>query len=186
MKKTIGILISSILLAGCASLRSNSDEGGPIDPRVRAEQEGELKKAELAFEKQNYNEAEDLFGEFQAKFPNSIFYQRAQFGRAKSLEALEHWSEAADLYRKTLEVTRARQPQIAAQALYHISFCYENLGDEARVLASLKDALSMKEHLTPEQAQAEIPARMAASLNRMGQTKDAEQYFRQASQGIQQ
>jgi hypothetical protein len=175
---------SPLLISSCASLRSRDVTGADVDPKVRAEQENELRKADEALIALDFAGAEKLYGEFQTRFPNSVYFQKAQFGRAKALESLEQWSEAADLYRKTLEVTRSQQPGIAAQALYELSYCYENLGDEARVLASLKDALLLKNYLAPEQAEAEIPARLAASYNRMGQTKEAEQYFREADEGI--
>lgn len=168
---------------GCASTQSG---GEPIDPRVRAEQEKEMRPADQALLNLKYPEAEKLYLDFQKKFPASVYFQRSQFGLAKSLEGQGRWAEAASLYRRTFETTRNQQPEIAAQALYEISFCYENLGDEARVLASLKDALAMKEYLTPEQALAEIPARMAASYNRMGQTEEAEKYFHEAARGIHQ
>lgn len=188
MKKTSIFFLSLVIgsLLGCASMRGNDSGGIPIDPRVRAEQEGELKKADQALMMGDLQTAEKLFREFQQRFPTSVYFQRSQFGLAKTLEAQQRWAEAADLYRKTLEVTRERQPEIAAQALYELSYCYENLGDEARVLASLQDALTMKQYLTQEQALAEVPARLAASYNRMGRTKEAEQYFREASRGIQQ
>lgn len=175
-----------VALGACASLRTSElFSGAQLDPRVRAEQESELQKADQALESEDFPAAEKLYSTFQTRFPTSIFYQRAQFGRAKAIENLDRWSEAAELYRQTVDATRSRQPEIAAQALYQLSFCYENLGDEARVLASLKDALQLKGHLTPEQAEAEIPARMAASYNRMGRVKEADQYFIEADRGIQ-
>ena len=83
-----------------------------------------------------------------------------------------------------MKATRELQPEIAAQALYELSFCYENLGDEARVMASLMDAKTFKEHLAPEQALAEIPARLAASFNRIGRTKEAHENYLLAEVGV--
>ncbi len=179
-------LASLVMLTACSSLRFGHPSGVDVDPRIRIEQETELQKADLALESMYFQNAEKMYADFQTRFPNSVFFQRAQLGRAKALEAQEKWAEAAELYRQTIESTRSRQPEITAQALYEISFCYENLGDEARVLSSLQDALKLKTYLTAEQAQAEIPARLAASFNRMGRIKDAEQYFQQADKGIQQ
>lgn len=187
MKIRFFLVLAALLLAtGCSSLSKNEIAGVAIDPRVRAEQEREIAKADAAMQAQDYPAAEKLYSDFQVLFPTSVFYQRAQLGRAQALEGQEKWSEAADYYRKTIEATRNSQPEIAALALYQISFSYESLGDEARVLASLTDALQMKEHLLPEQSLAEIPARMAASYNRMGRTKEAQHYFRLAESGIQQ
>jgi hypothetical protein len=185
MLKRLSVLLT-LLFIGCTSMPSDQITGVPIDPLVRAEQESEIRKADDALFLQDYIVAERLYLGFQKQFPNSIFFQRAQFGRGKALEFQEKWAEAAAVYRDTVEATRARQPEIAAQVLFRLAFCYENLGDEARVLASLNDAMTMKEHLRPEQVSAEIPARMAASYSRMGRTKEAQAAFIKAEQGISQ
>lgn len=185
MSPYIKVILLFSFLSPLAACNSWLKDEKSVNLDARHEQEQHLHKADRVYLEQKYPEAERLYAEFQTLYPSSVYFQKAQFGRARSLEAQEKWAEAADLYRKTTEATRSRQPEIAAQALYQLSFCYENLGDEARVLASLKDALSLKEHLTEEQVLAEIPARMAASYNRMGRTQEAEQYFRQAEQGIQ-
>lgn len=186
MKRTISflVLLLSVFQISCSSAPSSEITGAPIDPRVRAEQEGEIKIADDALAKRDFESAQTLYLQFKNRFPNSVYYQRAQFGQAKALEELDQWAEAAELYRKTAEATRERQKNIAAQALYQLSFCYENLGDEARVLASLKDAQNMSEYLTPEQAYAEVPARLAASYNRMGLTKEAHENLKKADAGV--
>ncbi len=158
--------------------------GVPIDPQVRAEQEAELRKADDALFLQDFISAEKLYLAFQKQFPNSIFYQKAQFGRSKALEYQEKWTEASEAYRSAIEATRVRQPEIAAQALFRLSYCYENLGEEAKVLATLNDVSQMKDQLWPEQIQAELPARFAASYSRVGRTKEAQSYFIKAEQGI--
>lgn len=176
----------ALVLVSCSAFQVDEKTGDLIDPRVRAEQEIELEKADSNFASGYFSVARDEYNEFLTRFPNSIFYQRARLGMAQSLEAEGRWSEAAEIYRSTIEATRERQPEIAALALYRISLCYENLGDEARVLASLKDALLLKKYLKPEQAEAEIPARMAASYSRMGLTKEAQEQLQLADSGIQQ
>lgn len=178
-------LFLSLLLTACSAFQIDERTGDPIDPRVRAEQEVEIKKADESLTNGYFSVSKEQYIEFQRKFPNSVFYQRARFGQAQSLEAEGKWTEAAQIYRGTIEATRERQPEIAAQALYRISACYENIGDEARVLASLKDALNLKQYLSPEQVDAEIPARAAAAYSRMGLSKDAEEQLALADQGIQ-
>jgi tetratricopeptide (TPR) repeat protein len=182
--KKITLSLSFLGLVACSSMNAPDIRGVPVDPQIRAEQEAEISKADHALDAQNYASADSLYIEFQKKFPNSVFYQRAQLGRAKTLEFQGRWAEAAEIYRTTIEATRTHQPEIAGQGLYQLSFCYENLGDESRVLASLKDALRLKEYLKPEQALAEIPARLAASYNRMGLHQEAQQFFREAERGI--
>jgi hypothetical protein len=179
----IKILCFSLVLTmlGCSSI---TQRWASVDPQVKAQQEKEIRAAENLLEAQQAPEAEKAFTDFQAKYPISIYYQAAQVGKAKALELQGKWTEAAALYRATIEATRETQPEIAAQALYEISFCYENLGDEARLIASLQDALRMKQYLHPEWAMAEIPARLAASYNRVGRLDEAQKYFKQADQGM--
>ncbi len=179
------ILISIFLLSACSAFQMDEKTGIPIDPRIRAEQEAELAKADENFENGYMSLAKEGYSEFSKKFPNSIFYQRSRFGLAQTLEAESKWAEAASIYRDTIGATRERQPEIAAQALYRVSVCYENLQDETRVLASLKDAMNLKKYLRPEQIEAEIPARMAASYSRMGLLEDAKKQLQKADEGIQ-
>lgn len=184
-KNRIQFLILGLLLTACSAFQVDEKTGDPIDPRVRAEQEAEIQKPDQNLANGYFSVAREQYAEFQKKFPNSVFYQRSIFGQAQSLEGEKKWAEAAEMYRANIEATRVRQPEIAAQALYRISICYENLGDESRVLASLRDSLTMKEYLNPEQAEAEIPARMAASYSRMGLQKEAKEQLEKADQGAQ-
>jgi tetratricopeptide (TPR) repeat protein len=185
-KRIYFLSLLSLICLSCAAFQRDEKTGDPIDPRVRAEQEGEIQKADSHYAAGYYTVAQEEYASFQKKFPNSIYFQRAGLGLGQSLEAQDKWSEAATVYRQTIDATRERQPEIAALALYRISLCYENLGDEARVLASLKDALSLKQYLKPEQAQAEIPARMAASYSRMGLENEAQAQLSVADAAIQQ
>jgi hypothetical protein len=68
--------------------------------------------------------------------------------------------------------------------MFLLSYFFEAIGDEPRLLASLKDAERLKDKLPDEQKFAEVPARMAAALNRMGQSKDAKIYYQQAERGV--
>lgn len=175
------ILLSLFLLSACAT---PMQKPATVNPVLKAQQEKELRVAQGELDRQQAEEAEKSFTAFQIKYPISVFYQAAQIGKAKALELQGKWSEASTLYRASIEATRETQPEIAAQALYEISFCYENLGDEARLIASLQDALRLKDNLKPEWAMAEIPARLAASYNRVGRMEEAQKYFKQADQGV--
>jgi hypothetical protein len=185
MRKSLVVMVLVSLCIGCSSFSRHEVKGLSLDPAQKAAQLGELTKADEQFEKLEYEISRDLFRAFKAKYPHSPFYQRAQLGEAKSLEELEEWSQAAALFREMVEATRTTQPEIAAEALYRSSYCYEALGDEGRVFAVLEDAQRMKDSLKPEIALAEIPARMGASYNRTGRTREARKALAEAEAGIQ-
>lgn len=178
----------SILLAfqlGCSHFKWQQPETlESVDPAKKAAQEAQVQTAEAALDQQNWQQAEDLFKNFLKQYPYSVFLQRARFGLAQSFEEQGNWSEAADLYRTIIKTSQSINPEIAAQAHFAVSFCYENLGDEPKVLASLQDAQNLQEYLTPEKANAEIPARMAASYYRIGRAKEAEDFLKKADEGI--
>jgi TolA-binding protein len=116
MKQILCLSIIPVLMA-CATVERQEMTGVEISPEVRAEQEAEIIKAESELQSHNYAKAEELFLQFQKRFANSIYIQRAQFGLAKAMESQDRWAEAAEKYRQTIAVTINRQPEIAAQAL---------------------------------------------------------------------
>lgn len=178
------ILIFSLVLAACSSTGTHPATGGTPDPAVVAAQEAELVTAQTELNKQDYKYAKNLYEKFLKNHPSSVYYAAAELGLAKSLAGLEEWSKAAESYRRVIDFTRSFQPAIAAEAYYQISFCYEALGDETRVLAALLDANRLQQHLKDATRSAEIPARLAASYKRMGQDKEAKKYLSQAEDGV--
>lgn len=155
-----------------------------VDPVKKSQQNDELTRGERYLIERKWTDAEAVFKEFNKKYPYSVYMQRSRFGLAQSLAEQGNWSEAAEVYRLIINTSQLSNPEIKAQALFEISFCYENLGEEAKVLASLQDALSLKEYLVQEKVLAEIPARMAASYYRLGQNQIAEEYLQKADEGI--
>jgi tetratricopeptide (TPR) repeat protein len=178
-------LVALCILSGCADFSRHEVKGLSLDPAQKTVQLEELAKADKQYESAEYSMAQELYKAFKEKNPYSPFFQRAQLGEAQSLEKLGEWSQAAALFREMIEATRVTQPEIAAEALYQSSYCYEALGDEGRVFAVLEDALRMKDSLRPEVALAEIPARMAASYNRTGRFAEARKSLLEAEAGIQ-
>lgn len=181
------ILAASLfLLSGCASLFGDRlTEEQQMQARAqRASEEAEILNAEKVLEKDRYEEAGILFRDFQGRRSQSAFYQSARLGEAQSLEGLGRYQEATDLYRDIYLKTLKHQPEIAALALYRMSFAYEALGDDLKTVAALLDAKRIGEHLPVEVAQAEIPARLAAVYGRQGRDADAVAYLNEAEKGI--
>lgn len=179
------ILALTFILSACSgtSSRPNVDTSAKPDPVVVAAQEEQLINAQIELEKQEFKYAKSLYEKFLKQHPSSVFYAAAELGLGKSLAGLEEWALAAESFRRVIEFTRSFQPAIAAEAYYQISFCYEALGDESRLLAALLDANKLQTHLKDATRSAEIPARLAACYKRMGQEKEAKKYLSQAEDG---
>lgn len=187
MKKRFGIclVIGIHFLSACSSFKRSEVTGLPLDPAERQNQESEIEVHEKNLSEGNIQQAAQGFQRFRSGNPGSPFVRRAQLGEAKALEFLGFWSEAADQYRDIIDSTRNTRPEIAAEALFLLSYCFESIGDEARVLAALQDAQRMSASLRPEIARAELPARLAASYQRMGMLDQVKRYLGEAEQGIQ-
>jgi tetratricopeptide (TPR) repeat protein len=178
------LLIIVFLLTACASKNYKSISGQPLDASKKSVLEQELKVANSFLEQENYNKALELFLKFKTENVSTPYYVSSVLGEARTREKLGQWSEAIKLYREVIELTRFSQPEIAAIALYQSSYCYEALGDEVKVQASLQDAFNLKEHLPNEIANAEIPARFAASYFRIGQSQKAKEYLEKAELAV--
>lgn len=180
-----------VLTAGCGHLQqllnhSNSTE--TIDPveaeKRRAAEQPVISQAEKALAEAKFQEAQNLFVEFQKKYPHSVFFQSARLGEAQCQEGLGHYQEAAELYRDIFYKTNKDHPEIAALALYRMAFAYEALGDDLKTVAALLDAKNRSESLPLEVAQAQIPARLAAVYARQNRDKEALAYLNEAEKGI--
>jgi tetratricopeptide (TPR) repeat protein len=182
--KMIIMFCFAVVISACASQGVKPVTGKELDQEKRASQEQEIKNAQSEFAQMHFVTALNSFQKFEAEHLDSPFYFQAQVGHAQSLGALGQWSEAAVIYRGIVESTRQSQPELAAFSLYQLSYCYEALGEETKVYASLRDAESMKTRLSPEIAMAELPARLAASLYRMGRSKDAAGKLGEAERGL--
>lgn len=182
----LGFLVLSFFMLSCQTKATAPDVERPINPEIRNQQEQSLKPAQDKLALMDFKEAILMYTAFQKKYPSGYYYQMASLGLAQAWEGLGDWQKSAEIYREVVSATRGSQPVIAAQALYLSSFSYEAIGDETRVLSSLKDAEVLAEYLTDEQRLAELPARLSAFYQRVGQTKEAQKYLVLAEHGLRQ
>lgn len=184
------ILMFAILVmsfaAGCGTLGvgGSGNSSNQMDPEVRAKHREEVQAAQALLEKKEFSKSAELFEKFVRRHSGSMYFQSAKLGLAQSYEGLEKWAEAARLYSEVAQSTITTQPEMAATALYLSSFCYEAMGDEARLLSSLMDAFGLRRHLRAEQSAAELPVRIAAAMSRMGRFEDAQEYLKIADKGV--
>lgn len=179
------LLVSFVLvaLAGCAHFVERS-ETATLEEAQRNAQTQDLHNAEDLLHKGRFEESERAFLAFLTKYPQSTFYQSARLGVAESMEGQGRYNEAADLNREIYLNTLRLQPEIAAQALYRTGLCFEAMGDDQKALAALLDAKNLGEHLAPEVALAEIPAKLSAIYARQDREKEALAYLNEAEKGL--
>lgn len=148
-------------------------------------EKADLENANGRWQQHQYEAARILYKQFQTKYPNSKYLLSARLGEAQSLEGLERWSEAAEIYRSVHDSAMQLQPEIATLAQYRLSFCYEALGDDIKAVASLLDCMSKAENLPEEVAQAEIPARLAMLYGKVQNRGESNKYMEIAQKGLQ-
>lgn len=180
MKVAVILLVTTSLLGACAVNIERPSEASIAS----AKEQRDYDNAEKSLASGKFADSLILFKEFQNLHPQSRYRQSARMGEAKSLEGLSQWDEAVKIYNDVYLKTVKYQKDIAALAMYNLSFCYEALGDDAKAISSLLDAKKMGSELKPEVALAEIPARLAMLYGKFDRQESARQYFIEAEMGI--
>lgn len=160
----------------------------PFDHRAsqieRDAQEKDLNNAESLLSRGEFGNSLLAFRDFQKKYPQSVFLQASRLGEAQSLEGLGDWINAAAIEREVSLLTLKEQPEIAALALYRLSFSYLELGDDSKSVAALLDAQRLRQYLPLQVRVAEIPARLSAFYAGQGRDKEAAEYLNEAEKGV--
>lgn len=182
MKRMISLFVF-LSLAGCSSFQMGRSEEANLQNQ-RLLEERDLHAAQDILTAGNFVQAQKQYKAFQETYPRSTFFQASRIGEAQTLEGQGKWVESAAIYRDVILKTRNLQPDIAAMALYRMSFCDEALGDDQKTVADLLEAHSLRSALPLTVAYAEIPARLAAAYSRIGREKEAVQYLNDAEKGI--
>ncbi|MNJ91219.1 hypothetical protein D3C87_88660 [compost metagenome] len=174
------ILLLFFSLGACAVNTQRTSEGAV--ETLKEQREFDSAEAQLA--NARYQDSYKLFTEFQTRHPQSVLLQSARLGEAKSLEGLSKWSEAIQIYNDIYKKTLRYQGDIAARAMYNMSFAYEALGDDMRTVTTLLDAQKLSRFLPPEVAYAEIPARLSMVYGKFERQPEAQAYFMEAEKGL--
>lgn len=103
---------------------------------------------------------------------------------AENLYRAGQISEAERLFRSVREVNLTRAPRLAARAEWGLSFVAEKKGEDLQALAHVVSAQNFASSLPPETARAELPARKAYLLSKLGRQPEAERALAEAEQGL--
>lgn len=177
------LLGCSLFLMSCAHFFDTPAEHRTTQAE-KEQQEKDLANSEALLAKGEFGNALISFRGFQTNYPQSVYIQSSRLGEAQALEGLGDWITAAQIEREVSLLTLKEQPEIAALALYRLSFSYLELGEDAKSVAALLDAQRLSQHLPLQVRVAEIPARLSAFYASQGRDKEAAAYLNDAEKGV--
>lgn len=177
--KFLFVILATILTISCGHTDKKS---------ISSTNEVEVKKtydeAMNYMQRDNFKSAIQNFNTILNKYPSSKYEQLVMYNLASSYEAINDCRKAGLIYQKLVRVAQGNAPRTQAEALLRMSYVYECLGQDEKVISSLQDAYRKKNVLPSEVADAEIPARLAGAYARRGQHSLAKKYFEKARQGL--
>lgn len=175
------ILLSVLFLTLISCGHSKKKDQKP----TREQQTQKLYNEAMTFmQRDNFKSAIKNFNIILNKYPSSKYEQLVMYNLASSYESMNNCRKAGVIYQKLVKATQGNAPRTQAEALLRLSYIYECLGQDGKVISTLQDAYKRKNVLPPEVSDAEIPARLAGAYARRGQHKLAKKYFEKARQGL--
>ncbi|MEZ4871780.1 MAG: hypothetical protein R2827_05930 [Bdellovibrionales bacterium] len=192
MKLVLTILLVTSI--GCSLIgrnkRTSIDSAGEVTEESSGSQSEKLEiqtkfnNALALMDLGKYMEAGRAFKEILKKYPNTDLELLIVYNLGGALEGLGRCDRAVKRYRQVVERSAGKFQKLEAKALLRISYSYECLGDDAKVVGTLIDLEKRGGHLGSEVIKAEIPARLAAAYSRIGNDYLAQSYFLKAQEGL--
>ncbi len=133
---------------------------------------------------QDYQKAAKQFEYLITKYPTSPLTMALYYNAAAAYEGLKNCKRAGKNFRKIVRATNEENKKIQTMALVRLSYAYECLAADKKVVTSLLDAKNRKEYLQNYVVLTELPARLAGAYGRLGNQKVADKFFQEADQGL--
>ena len=181
MKFRLSLVLSVLFLCSCG-LFSGKKPLLPADPDPATVQRFQL--GIQALDNEKYDQALKIFDGLIQSDPTSEFEVVALFNSAAALEGLGQCEESSKRYRKVGQLSPDRSSRLRAQSIFRLSYTYECMNQDAKVVAALLETLKRPKLFEPEVIQAEVPARLAAAYARMNEMKTAQRYLDDAERGM--
>ncbi len=167
---------------------NGSPHGGKVNHQAFLPGEAALQKFQKGLkhmDKEEYKKAVKAFRSLLAKHPDSQLELLALYNVGSAYEGLAKCKTAARYFKKAVQVSRRKElSKIEVQSLLRLSYAYECLRKDERVVTSLMGALQKVEFFPKEVGKAEIPARLGAAYLRLGNKKMARHFFSKAEEGL--
>lgn len=173
------LFVLALTATACASISTRRSQEALPNPETR-----EFQQLEQQMKAQNFEGALQTADDFQKAYPYSLKSQRVRFLKASAYEELGRWTEAANTYKAISSMTDKNQPEISAMSIYRLSYVYEALGDDQRVITTLFEAAKYNKYLPVEVVNAEIPSRLAMVYAKENNSKEAQKWLAEADKGL--
>lgn len=174
------VFVTSWLLMSCSLFPTQRSQQAQLaNPETK-----ELATIEQQMKSKKYEAAIAGINVFQSEYPYSLSLQKVRFLKGNALEELERWTEAEQTYKSISVISERNQPEISAMALYRLSYVYEALGDDQRVITTLFEAAKYVQYLPVEVVNAEIPSRLAMVYAKENNAKEATKWLAEADKGL--
>lgn len=176
--KFLTMSLSCLLVLGCAS-----------KPKVVQQEisDEDLKTFEVgmkALDEENYSEAAKIFDKLLKDKPATEIDLITIYNSGAAYEGMGQCRKAADRYRQVVRGSVKKFKRLEVEALYRLSYAYECLGEDQKVVAALLDVHRRSATMNPAVAKAEVPARLAAAYARLDNQEQAKAYFNIADKGL--
>jgi hypothetical protein len=176
------ILLAMALLsaAACGGKQKSAES---YSTRADVSQEA-FQRGMKALDEERYTEAARIFEKILVDSPAEEYDFVVMYNLGAAHEGLKNCKSAADTYKSVAKGSAGKFPRLEVLALLRLSYAYECLGQNEKVIVALMDVRRRVKHLPEDAAKSEVPARLAAAYARMGNRKEGEKYFKQALQGV--
>ncbi|MGE0762842.1 MAG: tetratricopeptide repeat protein [Bdellovibrionales bacterium] len=171
-------VVSAMALSGCSS---NSIKG--YDPSAENAQV-ELERALKKMDEDRPAEAIKMLEKILVKAPATEFDFVVLYNLGAARESTKDCKGASENYREVARGSAGKFQRLEAVSLLRLSYAYECMGRDDKVLIALLDTRRRARALPEDTAKAEVPARLAAAYARSGNRAEAEKYFKEALNGI--
>ena len=182
--RTLTFLASLSTVVACASRPKSIPGGAQVVTGEEQKPAAGYERGVRALDAENYAGAAEEFDHLLVAKPASEMDLATLFNSGAAYEGLGQCPKASERYREVVRSSAGKFPRIEAQALYRMSLAFECMGDDQKTVVALLEARRHADELPLPIARAELPARLAAAYNRLGNRAKAVEFFGLGSQGL--
>lgn len=177
--KFLSFILMLVLVVGCSSAPKKAPEKEITEDDLKSFNVG-MK----ALEDEQYTEAAKIFDRLLTEKPATELDLITIYNSGAAYEGLGQCAKAAGRYRQVARGAIKKFPRLEVESLYRLSYAYECLGEDQKVVAALLDVYRRSGTMNPAVAKAEVPARLAAAYARLDNREQAKKFFAIADKGL--